>query len=872
MELFKLLGTIAINNADAINSIDETTNKAKNGSSGIVSAFKKIGTAIATYFAVDKIVSFGQGCIQAAADANAAASQFSQVFGDLEGSAKSSLSGIADETGIVENRMRGSYTQIAAFAKTSGMDTEAALNLSNRAMLAVADSAAFYDRSLEETTESLQSFLKGNYENDAALGLSATETTRNAAANKLYGKSFNDLSESQKQMTLLQMVEDANKLSGAMGQAARESDTWTNQTGNLKQAWEDFKAAIGENFLNVAIDAVKSLSEKVVELTEKVPVAVQWFKDLGTWCNEHQGVLITIGAAIATVTTAVTAYNIVGAITAAVNAAEAGSLAGLIAMKLASAAATMAALAPYLLITAAIAAVIAIGVLLYKNWDTIKQKCVELGQNIKQKFTEMKEAVVNKVTELKDKAKQKFEEVKESIVNICKNVVDWVKDNWKSILTFFINPFAGLFSYFYNNSSKFREFVDNAINAIKQLPSKAWTWLKNTISKVASFVSDLANKGKQAGSKLLTNVVNGIKSLPSKIKSIGKDIITGLWNGISDKFGWLTSKIKSFAKNVTDKLKGFFGIKSPSRVMRDEVGKYLAEGVAVGITENTEVAESAAQKLGAKVLEAAQKRLDNYSTYNEMTLADEVAFWDSVRLEIEEGTDARLDADKKYLDAKKALNDELLNAESEFQTKLGEIYQKIEDKTSSLLQSFDLSKAFESPGTMTQPEMFETMRSQIDALEEYEGIMATLRQDIGGTALFAELEAGGLGAMAQAKALSEMSVNTVKYYASMYDKRNSLANRIANASLEEETINSQQLAYWTLANNYAKSGAMITSGLQSTIDGFKSQGDEGAILLGMQKALAGFASELGAKFADALEGMGLNINNREFARLVKAVN
>ena len=325
-------------------SLDEVGDSASKAGDGISGTFKSIGTAVATFFAVDKITEFGMGCINAAADANAANSQFAQVFGELESQAKSSLSGIAKETGIVETRMKGSYTQIAAFAKTSGMDTEAALSLSNRAMVAVADSAAFYDRSLEETTESLQSFLKGNFENDAALGLSCTETTRNAAANKLYGKSFNDLSESQKQLTLLQMVEDANKLSGAMGQASRESDTWSNQTGNLKQAWENFKATIGENFLDIAVNAVKSLAEKVTSLTEKVPEAVKWFKDLGTWCSENQGLLITIASAIGVVTAAVTAYNVVGAIQAAVNAAEAGSLAGLIAMKLASAAATMAAL------------------------------------------------------------------------------------------------------------------------------------------------------------------------------------------------------------------------------------------------------------------------------------------------------------------------------------------------------------------------------------------------------------------------------------------------------------------------------------------------------------------------------------------------
>ena len=88
-----------------------------------------------------------------------------RFFGDMESQASKSLQTIADNTGIAENRMKGSYTQIAAFAKTTGLDTSDALSLADRAMVAVADSAAFYDRSLEETTESLQSFLKGNYEN-----------------------------------------------------------------------------------------------------------------------------------------------------------------------------------------------------------------------------------------------------------------------------------------------------------------------------------------------------------------------------------------------------------------------------------------------------------------------------------------------------------------------------------------------------------------------------------------------------------------------------------------------------------------------------------------------------------------------------------
>ena len=286
MELFKLFGTIAINNSEANKALEETSDKGNHAESKLSSAFKKIGAAVATYLTVDAVVNFGKGCITAAADANAMASQFSQVFGDLEGSASKSLTKIANNAGITENRMKGSFTQIAAFAKTTGMDTESALALSERAMIAVADSAAFYDRSLEETTESLQSFLKGNFENDAALGLSCTEVTRNEAANRLYGKSFKDLSEAQKQLTLLQMVEDANALSGALGQAARESDTWTNVTGT--------------NVLDSAVGVVKKLVGVIEDCTAKVPEVVAWFGELKTKAEDlSQGALSWLSDKIA---------------------------------------------------------------------------------------------------------------------------------------------------------------------------------------------------------------------------------------------------------------------------------------------------------------------------------------------------------------------------------------------------------------------------------------------------------------------------------------------------------------------------------------------------------------------------------------------
>ncbi len=220
---------------------------------------------------VDLLKEFAEGSIDAAADVKAANAQFEQTFRGMEKQAAGTLDAVADQTGIAATRMRKSYTSLYAFSKSVGADSGKALNIAQRAMLAAADSAAYYDRSIEETTETLQSFLKGNYENDAALGIAATETTRNAKANELYAKSFKDLSEAQKVDVLLAMVEAGNEASGALGNAAREADEWTNVTGEAAEALHQLQAAAGEPLLEAMTPIVQKLTEYMRELAEVTP-------------------------------------------------------------------------------------------------------------------------------------------------------------------------------------------------------------------------------------------------------------------------------------------------------------------------------------------------------------------------------------------------------------------------------------------------------------------------------------------------------------------------------------------------------------------------------------------------------------------------
>lgn len=106
--------------------------------------------------------------------------------------------------------------------------------------------------------------------------------------------------------------------------------------------------------------------------------------------------------------------------------------------------------------------------------------------------------------------------------------------------------------------------------------------VKSIGNGIANGVSIVVGKAKNLGSAVLRAIKNSL----SGITSIGRNLVEGLWRGVSDKIGWVTSKMASFGKKVINSLKNFFGIHSPSTVMRDEIGKFLAEGVAVGFMEN----------------------------------------------------------------------------------------------------------------------------------------------------------------------------------------------------------------------------------------------------------------------------------------------
>lgn len=176
---------------------------------------------------------------------------------------------------------------------------------------------------------------------------------------------------------------------------------------------------------------------------------------------------------------------------------------------------------------------------------------------------------------------------------------DWLSLG-KSLIVGIKNGIMGAKS---NAVNAIKNVYSSLVNGIKNLPSKLKEIGTNGVKNVGSGITGKLSTVKTAARKIITYAVNGIKGLPSSLAtkaknavvkmkdkftkvnwlSVGKNIVKGIAKGIGD-FAWiLVDKMTSLARKAFDSVTSFFGIHSPSRLMRDKVGKMLPAGISVGL-------------------------------------------------------------------------------------------------------------------------------------------------------------------------------------------------------------------------------------------------------------------------------------------------
>lgn len=601
-----------------ISSLKGTTEKA---SSSINGAFKKVGTVVATAFAVDKIIGFGKEMVEVTASIQALDSQFQQTFKGDQDKAMAGITAQAQEQGIHVDRLKGQWASFYGTFRGNGASANQSLELTKKYMKLAGDGAAYYDKSLEDVTGRLKSLIMGNFEAGDSIGLNLNVTKLDTIAKQKYGKAWQKLNDTQKEFLLLDTASKIYKASGAMGQGARESQNWENVTGNLKATWDRLLSVVGSPVLAGATQVVVALTDKIEFVTGKVqefadtynnissgggdffsnlsatfdslnlPILadltemignvvngamefVNWFSQMGTGATILAGVLGTLGTLILAFNIYLksgaiasglmsTALSIQTGITTALNVVTGlfGALMSFI-------------LSPIGLVIAIIGALITVGVLLYKNWDTVCQWATKLGEWLSSVWNGICESVTGAWNSICEATSSIWNSICETISGVWNSICETASAVWTAIATTIGDAWNGAV-----------EWVSNGINSLVNWFTECWASISEACSSAWEFIKKIVQLGimtvvsiVEAYFKLVTlpirfvweNTKEYIFQAWEFIKSIvqaGIDAVVGivntyfppiaqffsdLWNGICETVTTVWNAITSFLSMTFD--------------------------------------------------------------------------------------------------------------------------------------------------------------------------------------------------------------------------------------------------------------------------------------------------------------------------------
>lgn len=144
------------------------------------------------------------------------------------------------------------------------------------------------------------------------------------------------------------------------------------------------------------------------------------------------------------------------------------------------------------------------------------------------------------------------------------------------------------------------QIIQGIIKWFQQLPGRIWNFLTTTIDNIGTWGGNMLQAAGKAAQDTVNGIINWFQQLPGKMLDIGKNIITGIWNGITGAGNWLKDKIGGFCNGIVSGFKDALKIHSPSRVFADEVGKFMALGIGQGFTDNMQsVSDKMTAAMGA---------------------------------------------------------------------------------------------------------------------------------------------------------------------------------------------------------------------------------------------------------------------------------
>lgn len=247
---------------------------------------------------------------------------------------------------------------------------------------------------------------------------------------------------------------------------------------------------------------------------------------------------------------------------------------------------------PIVLIVAAIVGLVAGFIYLWNTSEGFRNFWIGLWENIKSAFETVWNAIGTFFTE--------------TIPNWIQNIIDWFT-NLPYNIGYAIGEMLGYIIQFGIDcwdwvTTELPKIIQNIIQWFKELPGNIWNWLLNTIQKIKDWISNIKTTVQQKIPEIINSIIQWFKELPQNMLNVGRNIVEGLWNGIKNAGNWIKQKIGEFAKGILDGMKNALGIHSPSTLFRDQIGRFIPQGVAVGIEADTDSALKAIDNMNDDII------------------------------------------------------------------------------------------------------------------------------------------------------------------------------------------------------------------------------------------------------------------------------
>lgn len=587
------------------------------------------------------VAALGTACINAYADYEQLVGGVETLFKDSADTIQTYADNAYKTAGLSANEYMETVTSFSAsLLQSLDGDTEKAAAAADLAITDMADNANKMGTAMESIQYAYQGFAKQNYTmlDNLKLGYGGTKEEMQrllADAEKLSGVKY-DLSSYADIVEAIHVIQTEMGITGTTAKEA--STTIQGSVASMKAAWANLMVGMADdtqNFDMLLSNFIESIGTVADNLLPRIGVVIEGMgklvaglapeiaSALPTLTNELLPNLVELG--VQSISALVQGIQENGDSLAAGALSIVGTLAEGIAELLPMVADTAASLAVSLAdgLTESLPNIIPVAI------ETIST----LVENLTENANIIIDAGIQIILALGEGLIAALPQLIETVPQIVINIANVINDNAPKLVDtalYLITRLAvGLVQAIPTLVVNIPKIIEAIVAAFM-----AFQWLN--LGK--QLIDGVANGVKKAGESMATAAKNAFSKFKSKItgsevatelKNIGKYIIDGIVGGIKNSL----SKIANIAGKIKDtllsKLKGLFKIASPSKLMKEEVGAYIGEGIAVGIEESGQMAVDAAEDVADKIADTLTQKRDSLQS----KLADYGELFERVKTE-----------------------------------------------------------------------------------------------------------------------------------------------------------------------------------------------------------------------------------------------